>query len=159
MRGRVSLIPANPSSRPRRPSRIGFAGLAERAGESLERGLGQVVVVAAGAAEVERRAGGPRERFECVLDELERQAADALAAERQVDHRVRPPADVDHRARERLVHRHRGLAEAADPGPVAERLRERRTEDERNVFDRVVLVDVEVAGYPELQVEHAVVRE
>ena len=143
------------------PSRRGSGShaVAQRAGEGLERGLGEVVVVAAGAAEVERRAGRPRERFERVLDELERQAADALAAERQVDDRVRPPADVDHGGRERLVHRHRRLAEAADPGPVAERLRERRAEDERDVFDRVVLVDLEVAGRPDLDVEQAVVRE
>ncbi len=118
-----------------------------------------MVVVAAGAAEMERRAGRPRERLERVLDELERQAADALAAERQVDDRVWPTTDVDHCARERFVHRHRCLAEAANPGPIAERLRERRSQDERDVFDRVVLVDLEVAGRPDLDVEQAVVRE
>ena len=37
----------------------------------------------------------------------------------------RPPTSIDRR-RDRLVHRHRGVAEAADPGPIAERLRERR---------------------------------
>ena len=70
-----------------------------------------------------------------------------------------PPADVDHRGRERFVHRHRRVAEAADPGPVAERLRERRAEHERDVLDRVVLVDIEVAGGPDLEVEQAVVGE
>ena len=68
-------------------ARIRLAGGAQRPAERLERGLGQVVVVPAGAADVERRAGRPGERLERVLDELERQLADPLAAERQVDRR------------------------------------------------------------------------
>ena len=56
-------------------ARIGLAGDAQRAAERLERGLGEVVVVAARAAQVERGARGPGERLEGVLDELERQAA------------------------------------------------------------------------------------
>ena len=140
-------------------ARVDLAGDAERAAERLERGLGEVMVVAAGAAQVERRAGGPGERLERVLDELERQAAGALAAERQVDDRVRPAADVDDGGRERLVHRHGALAEAGDPGPVAERLGERGAEDERDVLDRVVLVDLEVAVGVDRQVEQAVVGE
>ena len=95
--------------------------------------------------QVERDAGGPRERLERVLDELERQPADALAAERQVDDGVRPAADVDDRVGDRLVHRDRALTEPRDPGPIAERLREGRAEDERDVLDGVVLVDLEVA--------------
>ena len=79
--------------------------LSQRPAEGLEGRLGEVVVVAAGAADVERRAGGPGERLERVLDELERQRPDPLAAERQVDDRVRPAADVDDRRGQRLVHR------------------------------------------------------
>ena len=106
-------------------SRIGLDGVAQRAAERLERGLGEVVVVAAGAAKVERGARGPGERLEGVLDELERQPADALAAERQVDDRVRAAADVDDGRGDRFVHRHGAVAEAADAGPIAERLGER----------------------------------
>ena len=51
----------------------GSQAIAERAAERLERRLAEVVVVAAGAAEVERRARGPRERLEGVVDELERE--------------------------------------------------------------------------------------
>ena len=110
-----------------------------------------------GAAQVERGAGGPRERLEGVVDELERQRPGALGPERQVDHRVRPAADVDDGRRDGLVHRHGAVAEAADPGPVAERLREGRAEHEGDVLDRVVLVDLQVAGRPDLEVEQAVV--
>ena len=118
-----------------------------------------MVIVAPGAGEVERDARRPRERFERVLDELERQAADPLAAERQVDHGVRTAADVDDRVGERLVHRDRALPEPGDPGSIAERLGERRAEDERDVLDRVVLVDLEVAVGADGEVEQAVVGE
>ena len=51
------------------------------------------------------------------------------------------------------------MAEPGDPGPVAERLGERRAEDEGDVLDRVVLVDLEVAVGVDRQVEQAVVGE
>ncbi len=103
------------------------------------------MVVAPRARKMERRARGPREGLEGMLDELERQPADPLAAERQIDHRVRPATDVDDGPGQRLVHRDRRLAEPADPGTVAERLREGSPEHERHVLDGVVLVDIEVA--------------
>ena len=140
-------------------ARIDVAGGAERAGQRLEGGLGEVMVVPAGAREVERDARRPRERFERVLDELERQAAGPFAAERQVDHGIRAAADVDDRVGERLVHRDRALPEPGDPGSIAERLGERRAEDEGDVLDRVVLVDLEVAVGADGEVEQAVVGE
>ena len=97
--------------------------------------------------------------FERVLDELERQAAGPFAAERQVDDGIRTAADVDDRVGERLVHRDRALPEAGDPGSIAERLGERRAEDEGDVLDRVVLVDLEVAVGADGEVEQAVVGE
>ena len=59
--------------------RIGLARDPQRAAERLERRLGEVVVVAARAAQVERGAGGPRERLQRVVDELERELPGALA--------------------------------------------------------------------------------
>ena len=46
-----------------------------------------------------------------------------------------------------------------DPGPVAERLGEGGAEHERDVLDRVVLVDLEVAVGVDREVEQAVVGE
>ena len=111
------------------------------------------------AAQVERRPGGPRERLQRVLDELGRELADPGIAERQVDDRVGPAADVDDGRGDGLVHRHGRVAEAADARPVAERLGERRAQDERDVLDRVVLVDLEVAAGRHVEVEQAVVGE
>ena len=52
------------------------------------------MVVAAARADVDRGTGRPRERLERVLDELERQASDAVPAEGQVDDGVRATADI-----------------------------------------------------------------
>ena len=110
-------------------------------------------------ADVDRRPGGSGEGLEGVLDQLERQLADALSAERQVDHRVRAAAEVDDRTGQRFIHRHPGIAEPGDTGPIAERRSEGAAQDERDVLDGVVLVDVEVAVRPNLEVEQAVVAE
>ena len=56
-----------------RSPRIDLARDAQRAAQRLERGLGEVMVVAARAAQVERCAGRSRERFQRVLDQLRRQ--------------------------------------------------------------------------------------
>ena len=60
----------------------------------------------------------------------------------------RPPREVDDRLHQRLVERHRRLAEAADAGLVAERLAQRLAEHEPDVLDRVVVVDLEIAAWP-----------
>ncbi len=99
------------------------------------------------------------ERLEGMLDELGRQGPDPLPAEGDVDDGVRPPADVEDRRREGFVHRHRRVAEAADPGSIAERLGHGTAQDKGDVLDRVVLVHLEVAGHPDGQVEEAVMRE
>ena len=122
------VIRASPWSR-RRPSRRGSGSQATRSARPSA--LNAASARWWSLRPVPRRwsvaPGGPRERLERVLDELERQAADALAAERQVDDRVRPAADVDDGRRERLVHRDGAVAEPADPGAIAERLGERGT--------------------------------
>ena len=70
----------------------------------------------------------------------------------------RPPTSIAAVA-SGLVHRHGRVAEAADPGPVAERRGERGSQDERDVLDGVVVVDLEVAGRPDLEVQERVVGE
>ena len=67
-----------------------------------------------------------------------------------------PPAEVDGGARERVVHRHDGVAVARDPAPVAERAVERLAERERRVLGGVVVAGLEVARALEHEVEPAV---
>ena len=68
----------------------------------------------------------------------------------------RPAAEVDGRARERVVHRDDGVAEARDPAPVAERAVERLAERDGGVLGGVVLAGLEVAGRLEDEVEAGV---
>ena len=63
------------------------------------------------------------------------------------------------RPRERIVHRHDGVAVARDAAPVAERLVERLAERERRVLRRVVVAGLEVAAALEHEVEARVERE
>ena len=57
----------------------------------------------------------------------------------------RAARDVDRADAERLVHRDRGVAVAADAGAVAERLVERLAERDADVLDRVVGAGLQVA--------------
>ena len=72
---------------------------------------------------------------------------------------MRATAQVDRHHGERLVHRHDEIAGAVDALAIAERLQHRLAEHDADVFDRVVLIDVEIAGGLERQVEAAVTRE
>jgi len=77
------------------------------------------------------------------------------ARKREVEDRVRPAADVDDRVGQRLVHGDGASPKRAMPArspsasPTA-------AEHEGHVLDRVVLVDVEVARRPDVEVEEAV---
>ena len=118
-----------------------------------------MVVVPAGAAQVEGRPRRARERLEGVFDELARQGPDLLGPERQVDHGVGATPDIEDRGREGFVHGHACRAEAVDAGPIAQRRRDRGTEDERHILDRVVVVDVEVAGRLDLEIDEGVMSQ
>ena len=76
----------------------------------------------------------------------------------ELDLRVRPAYEVDGRGRARLVHRHRRGAVARDAVPRAERLPERVAERREHVLDGVVLVDAEVAGRQQVEIEARVER-
>ena len=92
-------------------------------------------------------------------NQVQREAANALTAERELDDRVRPTPDVDGRVCERFVHRNAGVAEPANACAIPESLRERRAQHQRDVLDRVVLVDFEVARCPNRQIEQGVMPE
>ena len=96
---------------------------------------------------MQRHASCGRERSKEVAQVLARERAERLAREAEVDHSARPTGQVDHGARERLIQRRVGRAEADDAAPLAERLIKRLAEGKRAVLDRVVIVDLEVARH------------
>ena len=59
-------------------------------------------------------------------------------------HAVRTPGNIDHGLGKRLVQRHGRISEATDAALVPQRLLQRLTEHDGDVFDGMVRVDVGV---------------
>ena len=125
---------------------------------ALKRHLDHVVRVLAAHADVNRGAERLRERTEEMRHELRRQVADAIARELRFEHEERPPAEIDRHLGVRFVHRQQE-AVALDAAFVAERLAQRLAERQRDVLDRVVLVDVQIARALHVELEAAVLAE
>src|SRR5262249_4680779 len=97
--------------------------------------------------------------FEEIVDELRLQVADALDGGLELDDRVRPAAEVNRRHCKRFVHRHHEVSRAIDPPAIAERLGDGLTERDAKVLDGVVVVDIQIAGRLDRQVECTMPRE
>ena len=121
---------------------------AKRAADRLERRLGDVMRVAAGRLDVDRDPRRLREARQNVHGKA------GIVLELQL--RGRTSAEIDRRTRERVVHRHDGVAVARDAAPVAERSVEGVAERERSVLRGVMVARLEVAGAFEDQVEAGV---
>jgi hypothetical protein len=101
-----------------------------------------------------------RERREEFVDELAVEVADPFAFEASdLPHERRAAREIDGDRDKHLVHRQRGRPVADDAGPIAERLQEGITEHEADVLDRVMRVDLDVAGGVDLEIEHSVLRD
>ena len=85
-------------------------------------------------------------RAEELLDKLHFEVAHHQVLLAAREHHERTPAKVERRLAERLVHGHRRETVARDAAPVAERLVQRLTQHQADIFDRVVVVHVEVAS-------------
>jgi hypothetical protein len=123
------------------PVSVGSSCAAARSARAnaLKAGLDHVMGVRAGVdAQVQGQLGRHRDGPEELLGLLVVEARDR--ARRQLGHEraIRPARDVDRRRRERLVHRHDGVAVARDPAPVAERSVKRLAEADARVLDGVV---------------------
>lgn len=100
-----------------------------------------VVVLAVQAMDVQSDGSALGEALQAVGDHLARQVANLLAAQAEVDDRVGPVGQVDDGARQRLVERAVGAAEARQARRAAQRLLERLAQRDARVFGRVVVVD------------------
>jgi uncharacterized membrane protein len=86
------------------------------------------------------------ERLEPLPHQFGIERADLIVAERDPEHQERPSRDVDGDAGERFVHGHVNVRVPVQTLHVAERLLHRLPEGDSNIFGRVVMVDVEIAG-------------
>ena len=91
-----------------------------------------------------------------LLGEVGVEVGDRLGRQIGLEGRERATGEVERAARARLVHRHDGVAVAADPAAVAERLVERAPEREAGVLDGVVRPGLEVALDLDVEVEPTV---
>src|SRR4051812_48781820 len=96
------------------------------------------------------------EAFEEIRHELGLEIADLLDLYLEVDDSVHATREVDRRDAERLVHRHHEVAGAIDSPTISQRHRYRFAEGDADIFDGVVLVDIEVALGRDLQIESTV---
>lgn len=126
----------------------------ERDPEALERGLTQVVVVLAGqTAEVHRHPSMEAEAPKELRDVLGRHLAEPIARERQVPVESTPPGHIDRDEDEGLVHRGVIGGVALDRLALLERSRDCLTKHDADIFDRVVIVDLEVALRANAEIE------
>src|SRR5262249_38316640 len=106
-----------------------------------------------------------REAFEEIMNEFGLKVADARHPNLQINHRMWPPAEVEGGHCQCFVHGHHKVAGAIDSATIPKRLRDCLTERNAQVFDGVVLVDVEIAfrvdpkiecSMPGNQLEHVI---
>jgi hypothetical protein len=139
---------------------VARAGYAEGAREGLEDSLDFVVVGAAVHGlyvNIGARAAG--EAFEEVGDQFGLQIANQARAYFGLNGKRRAAAEVDGGDGQRLVHGHEEISGAQNAAFVAERAIEGLAQRDAHIFNGVVLIDVEIAVAPELEIECAVARE
>jgi hypothetical protein len=118
-----------------------------------------VGVVAAFDRGVKRESGVVRERHREVVGHRARERADGFLGELAGKRVVGASRHVDDDAGDRLVEGDAPVRVPADATFVAQRLVERFSKTDRDILDRVVVVDVGVAVTPNREIEEAVFRE
>lgn len=101
-------------------------------------------------------ASGLREPLEKIFGQFCLKIADALGADLATDGTVWSTAEIDRRSGESFVHWHQKIAGAEDAAFVADGFRDGLAQRDAGVFDRVMLIDVEVALRFDCKIERAV---
>ena len=83
---------------------------------------------------------------------------DSGRRKRSIDHAVRSSAQIDGNKPERFIHWHKGMRCAHQSASLAKRPVERLPQANADIFSRMVLIDVEIAGSAHRQVEQTVTR-
>src|SRR5271155_5788885 len=142
-----------------RQPRLATGRMVHRARQRLEGRLDNVMrVAAADQVEVQVHSDFVGQRLHKVVHQLGLEVADSLLADGDVVAEVRAPADIDNRRTDGLVERHRRFAEALDPRTISQRIPKRPPDDDPHVFDRMMVVYVQIAAGGDLQIEESVAR-
>jgi hypothetical protein len=141
-------------------ARLDLRRRVECARKALENRLGDVMrLLAVDELHVQVRTERIAERAAKFLHQYDVEIAHEHRRRLRRVHEMRTPADVDDDSRERFVHRQQEEAVAFDADFVAERFLEGLPEHESDILDRVVIIDVGVAGRLDREIEQTVLGE
>ena len=135
-------------------------GLRQGASDGFELSLNDVVLVCAVQNfDVQIAAAVFGKRVPEMLDQLHGKRADGLARIDCAMNEIRPARQIYDRARQRFIHGHIGGAITHNAAFVPKRLRKSLPQGNRDVFDRVMIINVQVALAFDCQVKQPVARE
>jgi len=106
--------------------------------------------------QMERQPGVHCKGAEKLLKQLRIERADLFHSDFESVCQISPPRNINSGKDQRLIHRQRNVAVAADPAAVAERLRKGLSQRDADVLHRVVVVNVSVPLRGNSQVKAAV---
>lgn len=141
-------------------ARIDHDRLPQRASGSLEARFADVMTVLSvmqHEMQIHQRVG--RDRFPEDRDLLAIELADLLCRKVDAKHERHTAAQVDGRGDQRFFHRQRDAAVTHDPLLVAERFRQCFAETNAGVFNRVMVIDVQIASRFDGQIHQRVLRQ
>jgi hypothetical protein len=107
-------------------------------------------------AEMHIGAGGLREALEEIFGEFGLKITDARAGNLGVDNAERAATQIDGAGGERFIHGHQKISGAQNSALAAEGFLHRLAKGDSDVFDGVVLIDVQIASRVQLEIERAV---
>ncbi len=108
---------------------------------------------------VQIRAGVIRKTGEEIFEQFGLQIADVNHIDLLIVDQRRTAAEIHRDNRQRFIHRLDEITGAIDAAAVAERLGEEIAEDDAGIFDRVVLIHIEIALRVQFEIESAVLAE
>ena len=114
-----------------------------------------MAVVATQVVDVQRRRGMVGESLEELVDQVDVELPDPGTPEVDAVLDSRAPGKVDHHARQGLIQRHIGMPVTHDPLLVAQRLLERLPQGDADVFDAMVIVDMQIAFGTDIDIKTA----
>src|ERR1041384_996934 len=138
---------------------VALARLPQRPRRRFERAFEHVMRVApAQTINVQVAAYSFGERAPEMLGQFDREVADHLPARLDLIDEIETPGQIDDRATQSLIHWHKRRAIARHAMLIAKRLPERCAQRDRNVFDRMMIVNLKIAATLKLKIKQAMTR-
>jgi hypothetical protein len=143
-----------------RIARVDFDGHAQSPSGTFENAFADVVVVPAVVQDDVQVAQGVGGRgLPEVFHQFAIELADFCSAERRLKNEEITATQIERRGDERFFHRQREMPITADPPLVAQGLLDSLAEADADVFDRVMLIDMQIAIGLDGQIDQCMPRE